>query len=108
MRVASGNGPPVNSGCPWIAGAVGALLGGIGCDRLSKRLGIRLGCRLTGFTGLLLAGALILAAATATNPIVAVVLLSLCLAFQQSAEGAFWAATIAVSGTRDASRRAGC
>jgi ACS family glucarate transporter-like MFS transporter len=85
---------------PWIAGAVGALLGGLLCDRLSKRLGIRLGCRIMAFTGLLLAGGLILAAATATDPRFAVVLLSLCLGCQQATEGAFWAATIAVSGTR--------
>ena len=85
---------------PWITGAVGALLGGMLCDRLSKRLGIRLGCRIMAFTGLLLAGGLILAAAAATDPRFAVVLLSLCLGCQQATEGGFWAATIAVSGTR--------
>ncbi len=65
---------------PWITGAVGALAGGAICDRLSKRLGIRWGCRWPSLIGLLLSGALIVAAAAAGDPRLAVVLLSLCLA----------------------------
>jgi ACS family glucarate transporter-like MFS transporter len=83
---------------PWVTGAFGALLGGLICDRLSGRLGLRLGCRIPAMTGLLLAGGFILAAAGAVDPRLAVVLLSLCLAAQQLTEGAFWAGTIAVSG----------
>jgi ACS family glucarate transporter-like MFS transporter len=90
---------------PWIVGAFGALAGGLWSDRLSRRLGPRLGTRLPCVIGLTLAAGLILLAATARDPRVAVVFLSLCLAFQQLTEGGFWAATIGVSG-RNAS--AGC
>ena len=83
---------------PWIAGAVGALAGGAFCDGLSRRVGMRWGCRLTAIVGLTLTAGLILAAATARGPHLAVVYLALCLACQQSTEGAFWAATISVSG----------
>ncbi len=91
------------SSAPWITGAVGALFGGLICDRLGKRSGMRWGCRVPGIAGLTLAGILLLAAANATDPIVAVVLLSLCLACQQFTEGAFWAATIAVAGKHSSS-----
>lgn len=83
---------------PWIVGAVGALLGGIGCDALCKRVGKRWGVRLPGVVGLSLGALLIIAAAMARSPYVAVIFLSLCLGFQQFTEGAFWAATISVSG----------
>jgi hypothetical protein len=81
------------------------LAGGWWCDRLWRRLGPRLGTRLPCILGLTLAGGLILLAASAQDPRLAVVFLSLCLASQQLTEGAFWAATIGVSG-RHAS--AGC
>ena len=88
---------------PWIAGAIGAVIGGIICDRLCKRHGLGAGCRVPVMVALILTGALLLAAATADNPVVTVVFLSLCLACQQSTEGAFWAATIAVSGKHSSS-----
>jgi len=90
---------------PWIVGAIGALLGGAGCDALSRRIGIRWGTRLPSIVSLALAAAFIVAAAQASDPRLAVLFLSLCLGFQQVTEGAFWAATISVSG-RHAS--AGC
>jgi ACS family glucarate transporter-like MFS transporter len=52
--------------------------------------------------GLLAAGALILAAAFSPSPVAAVALLSLCLAFQQMTDAAFWSAAISVSGGRAA------
>lgn len=83
---------------PWIAGAFGALAGGAICDGLGRRIGKRWGCRLPSIVGLALTAAFIVAAATAANPRVAVVYLSLCLGCQQVTEGSFWAATISVSG----------
>jgi ACS family glucarate transporter-like MFS transporter len=83
---------------PWIAGAFGALAGGALCDGLSRRVGMRWGCRVPGILGLALTAGLIVVAATAASPCAAVVYLSLCLGCQQITEGAFWAATIAVSG----------
>jgi ACS family glucarate transporter-like MFS transporter len=83
---------------PWIAGAVGATFGGIVCDRLCTRLGMRLGCRWPSMAGLLLAGGFLGAAAISPDPILAVVFLALCLGCQQFTEGPYWAATIAVGG----------
>lgn len=87
---------------PWIAGAAGAVLGGWLCDRLWKRLGARLGCRIPGAVGMALSGGLLLAAAAAPGPVWAVVLLSLCLGAQQFTDPVYWAATIAVAGRRAA------
>jgi ACS family glucarate transporter-like MFS transporter len=85
---------------PWIAGAVGAVLGGYASDRLVSRLGARWGYAALPIVGLVLGAGLILAAAWAQDPVVAVVYLSLCLGCQQLTEGAYWAATIAVGGRR--------
>ncbi len=86
------------SAIPWIVGAGGAAAGGALSDVLSRRYGLRLGCRIPGASGLALAAILLLAAAGAADPYVAVLFLSLCLACQQVTEGPFWAAAIAVSG----------
>jgi ACS family glucarate transporter-like MFS transporter len=83
---------------PWISGAAGAFAGGWLCDRLWKRLGARLSCRSLGAAGLVMSGVALIAAALATDPIVAVVFLSLCLAAEQFTDAAYWAATIAVAG----------
>jgi MFS transporter, ACS family, glucarate transporter len=85
---------------PWITGAFGALLGGWVCDRLWRRFGARLACRIPGAIGMALTGVLLIAAARAPDPIAAVVLLSLCLGAQQFTDPVYWAATIAVSGRR--------
>jgi ACS family glucarate transporter-like MFS transporter len=86
------------SSIPWIGGAAGALLGGVVCDRLWKRLGARLSCRLLGATGLALSGILLLAAARAASPVVAVVLMALCLGAEQFTDAIYWAAMISVGG----------
>jgi ACS family glucarate transporter-like MFS transporter len=83
---------------PWIVGAGGAAAGGFLADAMARRYGLRLGYRVPGVVGLAGAGLLLLAAAGVPDPYLAVVLLSLCLAFQQLTEGPFWAATVAVSG----------
>jgi ACS family glucarate transporter-like MFS transporter len=85
---------------PWIAGAFGAVLGGWVCDRLWRRAGARLACRVCGAVGMTLSGVFLVGAAEAPHPIAAVVLLSLCLAAQQFTDPVYWAATIAVSGSR--------
>ncbi|MGH7632043.1 MAG: MFS transporter [Gemmatimonadales bacterium] len=86
------------SAVPWIVGAGGAAAGGMLSDALSRRYGLRIGYRIPCATGLTLVAVLLLAAAGAANPYVAVLFLSLCLASQQLTEGPFWAAAIAVSG----------
>ena len=87
---------------PWIAGGCCAVLGGWTCDRLWKRLGARLGCRLPGAVAMVLCGLFLIAAAAAPHPVWAVVLLSLCLGAQQFVDPIYWAAAIAVSGRRSA------
>lgn len=88
---------------PWISGAIGALVGGIVCDRLSARWGKRRGHRWVAMAGLALSGATLVAAAVASAPLVAVLLLSLCLAFQQMTDPVFWSAAISVSGKHSSS-----
>jgi ACS family glucarate transporter-like MFS transporter len=83
---------------PWLAGAVGAAAGGLLADQLAARFGPRQGYRIPTMIALVAVGGLIFAAATAHNPVVAVIYLSLCLGLQQMTEGSYWAATIAVSG----------
>jgi ACS family glucarate transporter-like MFS transporter len=83
---------------PWMVGAVAASIGGLWCDRLSKRIGSRWGCRIPGIAGLSLAAGLLFLGATAKNPYLAVVLLSLSFGCTQLTEGAYWAAAISVSG----------
>ena len=87
---------------PWITGAVGAVLGGWICDRMWKRLGARLGCRIPGAVAMALCGAFLIGAAAAPNPLLAVLLLALCLGAQQFVDPIYWAAAIAMSGRRSA------
>jgi ACS family glucarate transporter-like MFS transporter len=83
---------------PWMVGAVAASIGGLWCDRLCKRIGPRWGCRIPGIVGLSLVAGLLFLGATAKNPHLAVVLLSLSFGCTQLTEGAYWAAAISVSG----------
>jgi ACS family glucarate transporter-like MFS transporter len=83
---------------PWMVGAVAAGVGGLWCDRLCKRIGSRWGCRIPGMVGLSLVAGLLLLGATAKNPYLAVVFLSLSFGCTQLTEGAYWAAAIFVSG----------
>ncbi len=83
---------------PWLTGTVAAVLGGIVCDRLTRRHGIRRAARLTAVACGIGEAIFIAAAAMATDPYVAVALLSLCLGCQQFTDSAYWAATISVSG----------
>jgi ACS family glucarate transporter-like MFS transporter len=83
---------------PWMVGAVAASVGGFWCDRLCKRIGPRWGCRMPGIVGLSLVAGLLLFGATAKNPYLAVVFLSLSFGCTQLTEGAYWAAAIFVSG----------
>ncbi len=83
---------------PWMVGAVAASVGGLWCDRLCKRFGPRWGCRIPGIVGLSLAAGLLFLGATAKDPYLAVVFLSLSFGCTQLTEGAYWTAAIFVSG----------
>jgi len=91
---------------PWLVGAVAASLGGLWCDRLCKRIGPRWGYRIPGVVGLSLVAVLLVLGATAKDPLLAVVLLSLSFGCTQLTEGAYWAAAISVAG-KHASAAAG-
>lgn len=86
------------SAVPWLAGTVAAVLGGIVCDRLTRRRGIRRAARLTAVACGVGEAVFVVAAALAGNAYMAVILLSLCLSCQQFTDAAYWAATISVSG----------
>lgn len=83
---------------PWLAGAVGATAGGLWSDDITRRHGIRLGCRVPAALGLVAVAVLLFAGASATDPYMAIFLLSLCFGASQLTEGAHWAGIIAVSG----------
>ncbi|HXV37076.1 MAG TPA: MFS transporter [Myxococcota bacterium] len=90
----------------WIIGAVGATLGGFGCDQLIARFGLRRGPQLLSVASLVLTAIFLAAGATARDPYLAVALLALSFGCTQLTEAAYWAAMIAVAG-RDASEAGG-
>ena len=81
---------------PFATGAVLAGVGGLTCDALCKRLGANWGCRLPAMTGLILVAIFLIAGVYASNPYVAVGLLSCASASQLT--GAFWSASTYVAG----------
>ncbi len=83
---------------PWMTAAVGALLGGLVTDRLTRRYDATTGSRWPILLALVVAGALIGVVPAAPNAVIAVILLSLCLSLQQFTDPIYWAATTAVSG----------
>jgi MFS transporter, ACS family, glucarate transporter len=88
---------------PWLSGAVGAAVGGALCDRFSSRIGKRLAHRWVALVSVAVSGLLLLAAANASGAIATVVLLSLCLGFQQASDAVYWSAAISVSGNHSSS-----
>ncbi len=83
---------------PFITGAAMAAAGGLLCDHLCHRYGGRWGCRVTAMTGLVGVAVFLLAGVNATNPYIAVGLLSLCFGFVQLTEGPFASAATYVGG----------
>lgn len=83
---------------PFTVGAIFAAVGGVACDRLSRRFGILVGCRAVAMTGLVLVAVFLLAGAHAANAYVAVALFSLCFGCAQLTEGPYWAAATYAGG----------
>ena len=88
---------------PFVTGAVLTAVGGWACDVLCRRFGGLRGCRMTAMSGLVLVAVFLLAGVFATDPYVAVVLLSLCFGFTLFADTPYWAATTYASGDQTAS-----
>lgn len=82
----------------WILGAIGATVGGLMCDFLVRRFGVRSGPRYQAMIALTLSAIFLCIGAMADNVVVIVVMLSICFACNQVTEAPFWVATMAVSG----------
>jgi len=91
------------TGAQWMVGAVAAVAGGVVCDRLSARLGPRIGCRATAIAGLVLSAPLLVAGTLASNPALSVALLSLAFGCTQFVDGTYWAATMRIAGPQSQS-----
>ncbi|MDX1555870.1 MAG: MFS transporter, partial [Xanthomonadales bacterium] len=82
----------------WIAGALGAALGGWICDRFCRGVGMCWGCRVPILAGLIISGLLLIGGSVTLNVQAAVIMLVLCFFFNQLTEGAYWSTAIAVGG----------
>jgi ACS family glucarate transporter-like MFS transporter len=91
------------SALPFVTGAVLTAIGGGVCDSLCRRLGGLRGCRITAMSGLVLVAIFLLAGVFATDPYIAVAMLSLCFGFTLFADTCYWAATTYASGEHTAS-----
>jgi ACS family glucarate transporter-like MFS transporter len=86
------------SSMPFVLGAVGCFLGGYLSDMLVKRMGLKWGRRLIGLTGLVLAGGCMIAAALSVNNHLAVIFLSLGLAFKDLTLPVSWTVATEIGG----------
>lgn len=82
----------------WILGAVGATIGGLACDTLVKKLGIRRGPRNQVIISLFLVAIFLYVGATSDNVTLTIVLLCFAFGFTQLTESPFWVATMGVAG----------
>lgn len=82
----------------WVLGAVGATVGGFGCDMLVRKLGIRRGTRYQTMTALILSAVFLYIGATSANVMITVVTLCLSFGFIQLTEAPMWVATMGVAG----------
>lgn len=82
----------------WILGAIGATAGGLVCDFVVRRFGIRLGLRYMTMTGLILSAIFLYFGAMSDNVVITVTMLCMCFSFNQLTEAPIWVATMAVSG----------
>ena len=82
----------------WILGAIGATVGGFGCDMLVKKLGIRRGPRLQCMVALILSATFLFVGATSNSVMLTVVTLCFSFGFTQLTEAPMWVATMGVAG----------
>ena len=82
----------------WIAGAVGATLGGFLCDWFAKKYGRRRGFRMVPIPSMILAAITLFLGSAESSSSMAVAYFSISFACTQLTEGSFWAAIASVSG----------
>jgi ACS family glucarate transporter-like MFS transporter len=82
----------------WIAGSIGATVGGWLCDRMCRRFGLRWGCRWPIVFGMGISIVLLLVGALHPNATIAVTAMVLLFFFNQLTEGPYWATSVAVGG----------
>ncbi len=82
----------------WILGAIGSTAGGIACDVLVHRLGIRQATRYMIMPALVLAAVLLCVGAVSDNIVVVMVSLCLCFGLTQLTEAPYWVAVMTVAG----------
>lgn len=79
-------------------GAVGATLGGLACDTLVKKVGLRRGPRSQVIISLFLAATFLYVGATSNDVTLTIVMLCFAFGFTQLTESPFWVATMGVAG----------
>ena len=82
----------------WILGAIGAMAGGLLCDLLVRRIGLRNGPRWLAMAALISSAVFLFAGAFSENTQVSIIFLCVAFACIQISEAPFWVATMAVSG----------
>ena len=82
----------------WVFGAIGATAGGILCDYLVGRYGLRYGPKRLVMTALILSAIFLWVGAVSDNVLLCVGMLCLSFACNQLTEAPIWVSTMAVSG----------
>lgn len=83
---------------PFILGAVGNVIGGALCDRMSRRFGLSLGRRLVGAGALFISALFLVATATTTGKMSGVVLLGVGFGIMDCMLPAAWAMCLDIGG----------
>lgn len=82
----------------WVVGSVGGIIGGLSCDGLVRRFGLRTGPKILAISGLVLAGVFLYVGAMSDDIFIAVTLLCVSFGLTQITDTPSWVATMAVSG----------
>lgn len=86
------------SAAQWVFGAIGATAGGLLCDFLVRRQGLRSGPRGLTMTALMLSAVCLGVGAMAENVAISISMLCLSFLFNQICEAPIWVSTMAVAG----------
>jgi ACS family glucarate transporter-like MFS transporter len=98
VREFSASDAGIFTAAQWVLGAIGATVGGFGCDILVRKLGLRRGTRYQSMIALLLAALFLYIGATSNNVMLTVVTLCFSFGFTQLTEAPMWVATMGVAG----------